>query len=98
MRKYAYVHDKHKFIEAKIAQKNTFGHLDTKYSTGPSRGKVWKSGRARSNEVGIMCPRAVEIGLTDLPKTGGGTSYPSPPPKEYPEYVGHFLLEFFIRR
>ena len=40
MRKYAYVHDKHKFIEAKIAQKNTFGHLDTKYSTGPSRGKV----------------------------------------------------------
>ena len=26
---------------------------------------------ARSNTVGIMCPPPVEIGLTDVPKTGG---------------------------
>ena len=31
-----------------------------------------KSGTARSNVVGIMCPLPpVEIGLTDMPKTGG---------------------------
>ena len=35
------------------------------------RRKVLKSGVARSNVVGIMCPPLVEIGLTDLPKTGG---------------------------
>ena len=39
------------------------------------RRKVWKSGGgARSNVVGTMCP-PVEIGLTDLQKTG---AYDSP--------------------
>ena len=30
--------------------------------------------------VGIMCPPLVEIGLTDLPKTGGGGRTPPPAP------------------
>ena len=34
-----------------------------------------RGGGARSNLVGIMCP-PVEIGLTDLPKTGGGGTCP----------------------
>ena len=38
--------------------------------TGPSHGLKIRGRGARSNEVGIMCP-PVEIGLTDLPKTGG---------------------------
>ena len=36
------------------------------------RRKVWKSGRWTSiNVVGIICPIPVDIGLTDLPKSGG---------------------------
>ena len=33
------------------------------------RRKVWKSGGANCNVVGIICP-LVQIGLTDLPKSG----------------------------
>ena len=41
--------------------------------------KVWKSGGASSNQVGITCPPLVEIGLTDLPKSGCAMAPPAPP-------------------
>ena len=43
--------------------------------------KVWKSRGASSNGMGIICPppRLVEIGLTHLPKSGGGRTSPCPP-------------------
>ena len=49
-----------------------FGTMELKFlwSCIQGRRKIWKSGVA-SITVGIICSPLVEIGLTDLPKSGG---------------------------
>ena len=49
------------------------------------RRKIWKSGVA-SITVGIICSPLVEIGLTDLPKSGGTTRDDRPG-------IGHFSIQ-----
>ena len=53
--------------------------LPLKISTMQGRRKVWKSGCASSNWVGIICPPLVEIGLTGLPKSGCAVAHPAHP-------------------
>ena len=48
--------------------------------------QVWKSGRARSTVVGIMC-LPVEIGLTNLLKTEGGGRHTLTPDCDSPDFM-----------
>ena len=50
------------------------------FQCSQGRRKVWKSGVARTLLGGDNVPPLVEIGVTDLPKSGGGGHVPPRPP------------------
>ena len=50
-----------------MIDQNAWHYITDKILQLQGRRKVWKSGCASNNWVGMICPPLVEIGLTDLP-------------------------------
>ena len=66
-------------VESLVATYASFGESAGVLLTGPSQGLKIRGGLVVLCEDNVPLP-PVEIGLTDLPKTGGAEAPPAPPP------------------